>query len=96
MPCSRVHIRAGSDPAKEHIFADVWQVLLVVVISVLRGQWFCCSAPGFCSDPSGIANIHSRSTTGDCVVTECPENYRVLKVGTLGKHLLPSANTRKT
>jgi hypothetical protein len=61
MPCSRVHIRAGSDPAKDYIFADVWQVLLVVVISVLRGQWFCCSAPGFCSDPSGIANIHGRS-----------------------------------
>jgi hypothetical protein len=35
-------------------------------------------------------------TTGDCVVTECPDNYRVSKVGALGKQYLPSANTRKT
>jgi len=39
---------------------------------------------------------HSARTTGDCVVTECPDNYRVSKVGALGKQYLPSANTRKT
>jgi len=52
-----------------------------------------------CEEPQ---SVHSRRrvwtppTTGDCVVTECPDNYRVSEVGALGKQYLPSVNTRKT
>jgi len=46
------------------------------------------------SDLKGLVAI--AITTGDYVVTECHDNYRVSKVGALGKHYLPSANTRNT
>ena len=47
-------------------------------------------------DASSYVRSHRLFSTGDCVFTECPDNYRVSKVGALGKKYLPSVNTRKT